>query len=79
MHTAPVSVYEALFLLLEETGPLEFRRVGFCSAADGSYDNESGWDFGVDHGFQGLGLYAEMSPEELEARVKWNREELRII
>jgi hypothetical protein len=79
MQTAPVYLNEASFLLLEETGPHEFRRVGFCRAAHSYHDNERGWYFGVDHGFQGLESYEEMSPEELEARVKWKREELRII
>lgn len=79
MQTSVMGVNEALFLLLEETGPHEFRRIGFCRAADGYHENECGWYFGVDHGFQGLESCEEMSPEELEARVKWKREELRII
>lgn len=79
MQNLLVYTNEALFLLLEETGPHEFRRIGFCRAEDGYYENECGWYFGVDYGFQGLESYEEMSPEELEARVKWKREELRII
>ena len=72
--------YAALFLLLEETELHEFRRVGSCQVANGQVNNDdSDWYFGVDHGFLPCHAEEQIPREELESRVKWTREELRII
>jgi hypothetical protein len=71
----------ASFLLLEEAGQHEFRRVGLCEARNGQYknDDDDDWYFGVDGGFLPCDADEQISLEKLEARVKWTREELRII
>jgi len=71
----------ALFLRLKEIGQHEFRRVGYCEAENSQFnvDDDDDWYFGVAGGFLPADAEEQIPPEELESRVKWTREELRII
>lgn len=70
----------ALFLLLEETGQHEFKRVGSCEVVNSQYNViDYDWEFGVDGRFLPCDAEEQIPREELESMVKWTREELRII
>jgi hypothetical protein len=68
----------ALFLLLEETGQHEFRRVGLCETHDGG-THERSKHFDPEGGFLRPEPPGRMLLEKLKASVKWQREVLRII
>ena len=71
----------ASFLLLEETGQHEFRRVESCEVHNSQRNNndDDDWYFGVNGGFLPWDAEDQIPLEELEAWVKWTREEFRIV
>ena len=69
----------ALFLLLEEAGQDEFKRIGLCTIHDyGAYLTPDKL-FGAKEEFHLLSLRKTMLLRKLRVAVKWRLEELRII